>query len=136
MRTWLGAASSPAGHPRPSLDRRRFFFNESADVPEHRYSGFVAFPRARERVNYNLLEARGRPSRHHADPVGESDRFVNVMRDKKDGPPCLRPNAHQLGLHEPAGLGIKCAERLVHKKYRRLISQDPRYLYALLHSAR
>ena len=72
---------------------------------------------------------------HHADPVGEDDRLVDVVGDEQDRLAGRAADAHQLALHVGAGVGVERRERLVHQQHLRLVGQHAGDLDALLHAA-
>src|SRR5207245_10133817 len=49
------------------------------------------------------------------DPISESDRFSNIVRDEDDGAAGFGPDALQFVVQKVARLRIKCRERLIHQ---------------------
>ena len=76
------------------------------------------------------------PGGHDRNPVTEQERLVDIVGDEEHGLLVRAPDAGQLLLHDPAGLRIERAERLVHQQNRRIIGEDARDLQALAHAAR
>ena len=76
-----------------------------------------------------------RPRRHHRHAVGEIDRLLHVVGDEDHGLRRALPDAQQLALHQPAGLRVERAERLVHQQDLGIEGERARDRGALLHAA-
>ena len=68
-------------------------------------------------------------------PVGEHDRFLNVVRHVERGEAGLFPEGDQFFLHNEPGLRIERGERLVHEEQVRLDRKGPGDAHALAHAA-
>src|SRR5215472_2013580 len=90
--------------------------------------------RARQRDLDTLLQTPG-PAREHQHAVGEKHRLVDLMGYEQDGLAALLPDAHQLGLHDLAGLRVERRERLVHEENIRIDRKRAREVDALAHAA-
>ena len=78
---------------------------------------------------------RARARRHHRNPVRQKDRFADIVRHEQRRVAGRFVNAQQLVLHDPAGLRIERAERLVHQQDFRIVREAGGDRYALLHAA-
>jgi hypothetical protein len=83
-----------------------------------------------------LLDARGGTGLHHADPVGEQDRFRDVVRDEEDRAGGALPDQAQLLLQHAARLRVHRREWLVHQQHGALADERAGDLDALLHATR
>ena len=61
-------------------------------------------------------DASRRPRRHHHDPVGKSDRLVQIVRDEQHRLAVRGPEVEEQGAHDLAGLRVKGPEGLVHEQ--------------------
>src|SRR5579864_2166523 len=73
-------------------------------------------PRTRDRYVADFLD-RSRSPGEDRDPVGQRDRFHEVVGHKDDGPAAALPQLEQLILQNQARLRIQRAERLVHEDH-------------------
>src|SRR6266508_1591388 len=92
----------------------------------------IARPLQRHREG-RLDRCGARGHDHH--PVGERDRFLQVVRDEDDGGTGTGPQPQQLVLHEAARLHIEGAEWLVHQHDLRLVLQGLCQRDPLAHAA-
>src|SRR6266542_3374235 len=92
----------------------------------------IARPLQRHREG-RLDRCGARGHDHH--PVGERDRFLQVVRDEDDGGTGTGPQPQQLVLHEAARLHIEGAEWLVHQHDLRLVHQGLCQRDPLAHAA-
>ncbi len=72
---------------------------------------------------------------HHDDPVGQRDRLIEVVGHEQHGPAVLLPQREKELLHQHLGLGIQCAERLIHEDDARITDEGARERDALAHAA-
>ena len=81
--------------------------------------------------------SRMRPGRRASTSTrsDEEDRFVDLVGDEQDGLAPLLPDAHQLGLHDLAGLRIERGERLVHQQDFGIDRERAGEIDALAHAA-
>src|SRR5579871_1769371 len=89
--------------------------------------------RARQ-IDGDALLQTARPAAEHQHAVGEKDRLVDLMGDEQHGLASLLPDAHQLGLHDLAGLRIERGERLVHQENLRIDGERAGKVDALAHA--
>ena len=76
-----------------------------------------------------------RPAREHQHAVGQEHRLVDLVGDEQHGLAALLPDAHQLGLHDLAGLRVERRERLVHQQDFRVDRERAGEVDALAHAA-
>lgn len=97
----------------------------SMDVEEGRcQANFVDVARPRNRYRMITDDASLGPGRHDHDPVSQSDCFLEVMRDEKDGLSGGAPELEQEVAHDRSFLGVEWPERLVHEQDGRIAAQD------------
>ncbi len=75
-------------------------------------------------------------SRHDDDPIGQRDRFREVVGDEDDGLAPLAPQRQQFAVQIELGVEIQGAEGLVHQEDLGLEDQGPHERHALPHSTR
>ncbi len=91
-------------------------------------------PRPRQVDFDRLLDAAGRAGQHdHA--VGQKHGLLHAVGHEQHGLAVALPDFQQFLLHAGAGVGIECAERLVHQQDARAVGQRARDGDALLHAA-
>ena len=73
--------------------------------------------------------------RHHDDPIGEIDRFRNVVRHVYHSLARFPPDVREQALHVVAGQRIESCKRFVHQKNRGIVGKRPCDGDALLHAA-
>src|SRR6266540_2432929 len=84
-----------------------------------------------------VLDDLGDPSRarrHHHDPVGQEDGFLDAVGDEQDGLVGLGPDPLEEQVQLLAGDGVERAERLVHEQERRIGEQGAADRHPLLHT--
>src|SRR3984885_15541303 len=86
-------------------------------------------------IDLELLDDLFRTGRHHADPVGEINRLVDVGGNNQNRLAGLEPDPQQFILHHLARLRIERAEGLVEQQNGGITGQRSRNRDALLHAA-
>src|SRR5262249_39011949 len=77
-----------------------------------------------------------RPARERQEGGGEKRRLVDLVGDEQDGLAAVLPDAHQLRLHDLAGLRVERGERFVHQQDLWIDGQRAGEVDALTHAAR
>src|SRR5437762_6878322 len=77
----------------------------------------------------------GRARRQHDEGRPDRHRLLDRVRHEDDGPGGLRPDPPDLGLHDPAVLGVERAEGLVHEEDRGIDGEGAGDGRALAHAA-
>ncbi len=73
-----------------------------------------------------VLELQDAPVDDHADPIGESGRVLEVVRDEQRRQPQLGQQLGQLCAHDVAGVRVERREWLVEQEHRRVAGERPR----------
>ena len=94
-----------------------------------------AVARSRERYREFGAEGRAGSGLERNDPVGEQDRFIDVVGDEDDGLLFLRPDRLDLGLQLGAGEGVERRQRLVEQQHFGIQRERARDGDALAHAA-
>src|SRR5206468_6136922 len=71
---------------------------------------------------------------HDQDPIGQSNRLLDAMRDEEDGRPLPPPQRFEVGAHLQSRQRIECAERLIQQQQRWIVHQRTDERDALAHS--
>ena len=83
-----------------------------------------------------MLGDAARPRSHHDDPVGQEDRFADVVRDEDDRLPRLLPESQEQQVHLVARERVERAEGLVHQEHGGVLRERAHDRGPLLHAAR
>src|SRR6516165_1615703 len=127
-----------ASHPLLDHAGADIVLDEPPDMIDilHELAGALDRERARPRQrNFHILPHATGTARKYQDPVRQKDRLVDLMGDEQDGLAPLLPDAHQLRLHDLAGLRIERGERLIHQQNLRVDGERAREIDALAHAA-
>src|SRR5437016_2891715 len=92
-----------------------------------------AWPR---QLDGHALPQPTRPAREDEHAVGQKHRLVDLVGDEQDRLAASFPDAHELRLHDLAGLRVERRERLVHQQNLRVDRQRTREIDPLAHAAR
>src|SRR5438094_1829245 len=102
---------------------------EFLDVAEH--------DRARSwQFNANLVDHLTGARPHDKNPVGQSHRLLDAMRDEQHGGSAPQPKRLEIHPNLQTRQRIECTEWLVHKKKRRIMHEGANKRDALTHAAR
>src|SRR5205807_9476367 len=92
-----------------------------------------AWPR---QLDGDALPQPTRPAREDEHTVGQKHRLVDLVGDEQDRLAASFPDAHELRLHDLAGLRVERRERLVHQQDLWVDRQRAREIDPLAHAAR